>query len=200
MYPVRGATRRGTPRSCVGWPRASPGTKLPARDPFWPEPHGKGEIDVRKCAPRGPAFLILIGLAGCGDSTVGLDPAAELDPEVEAFVVIMNQHRATAGCGALTWNHDVAEVAQSHSMDMVQRSFFAHDNPDGESPFDRLAQAGISYSRAAENIAAEYASAEAVLQGWLDSAGHRANIENCQLTEHGVGLVEARWTHVFITP
>lgn len=138
---------------------------------------------------------VAVGLAGCDDA---LGP--DFDPNVEQFVSLMNDHRASVGCGPLEWNSSVAEVAQGHSRDMVQRDFFDHDNPDGASPFDRLRAAGISYSRAAENIAWGYSSAEAVLDGWINSPGHRANLENCSLTQHGVGLLETRWTHLFITP
>ena len=52
---------------------------------------------------------------------------------------------------------------------------------------------------AAENIAYGYADAASVLQAWLDSPGHRANIENCGLLQHGVGLEGSHWTHVFVT-
>lgn len=146
------------------------------------------------------AQLILLG-AACRESTT--EPLLEvisLDPEVEAFVTLMNDHRASVGCSRLTWNARVAQVAQAHSDDMVERDFFSHTNPDGDSPFDRLTDAGIGYTLAAENIAWGYGSAEAVLEGWLGSPGHRANIENCALTEHGVGLNTTRWTHLFRTP
>jgi uncharacterized protein YkwD len=91
-------------------------------------------------------------------------------------------------------------VAQAHSDDLVARDFFAHTNPDGQSPFDRLAASGVGYSSAAENIAYGYPTATAVLNGWLNSPGHRANIENCALLEHGLGLTNSHWTHVFIRP
>ena len=135
-------------------------------------------------------------MAACGDDTLGPD----FDPEVEAFVDMANAHRRSVGCENLSWNADVAAVAQAHSVDMVQRDFFAHDNPDGLSPFDRLNNAGVAYSSAAENIAWGYGTAALVLDGWLNSAGHRANLENCGLTQAGVGLLETRWTHLFINP
>jgi uncharacterized protein YkwD len=112
----------------------------------------------------------------------------------------MNAHRVSVGCPALAWNADVAGVAQAHSVDMIQRDYFAHDNPDGQSPFDRLRSAGIDYRSAAENIAYGYPTGSSVLSAWLDSPGHRRNIENCNLTEHGVGLEGSHWTHVFIRP
>lgn len=144
-----------------------------------------------------PLALVLTVAAACG-SDPGVAPDAASD--VALFVELMNQHRVDVGCPALTWNADVAAVAQAHSEDMVARNFFAHTNPDGDSPFDRLANAGIDFSAAAENIAYGYPTPEAVLDAWLASDGHRANIENCALTEHGVGLQDAYWTHLFIRP
>jgi uncharacterized protein YkwD len=143
--------------------------------------------------------LLIVSLASCnGDN--GLGPDSDADPELVLFIELMNDHRESEGCPRLVWNAEVADVAQAHSEDMVERDFFAHTNPDGDSPFDRLQNAGVPYSGGAENIAWGYPSAAAVLAGWLNSAGHKANIENCSLTEHGVGLVLSHWTHLFIRP
>jgi uncharacterized protein YkwD len=148
-----------------------------------------------------PLVPLIILAAACQESTTEpLLEAGTLDPEVEAFVTLMNDHRVSVGCSRLAWHVGVADVAQAHSDDMVERDFFSHTNPDGDTPFDRLSNAGISYTLAAENIAWGYGSAEAVLEGWLGSSGHRANIENCALTEHGVGLSGTHWTHLFRTP
>jgi uncharacterized protein YkwD len=141
------------------------------------------------------ALGVLIGGAvACGDSN------PEIPADVEKFVSLVNAHRVTVGCAPLEWDGRVADVAEAHSEDMVARDFFSHTNPDGDSPRDRLSDAGISFRLAAENIAWGYASAEAVLSGWLGSSGHRANIENCALTHHGVGLADWHWTHLFVTP
>jgi uncharacterized protein YkwD len=140
---------------------------------------------------------LLAGVGACGDASP-TGPAMSAD--VEEFVSLMNAHRVSVGCAALEWDGRVAAVAQAHSEDMVERDFFSHTNPDGATPWDRLAGGGVTYSLAAENIAWGYTSGEAVLDGWLGSAGHKANIENCALTHHGVGLVDWHWTHVFITP
>ena len=140
--------------------------------------------------------MVLCGATmACGDGVTA--PEVVADPEVQAFVTLVNEHRLEVGCDALEWHAGVADVAQAHSADMVERDFFAHTNPDGESPFDRLTAAGIDFGAAAENIAYGYPGAEAVLQGWLDSSGHRQNIENCGLRQHGVGLVGTHWTHLF---
>lgn len=153
---------------------------------------------MRLMAP-GPRLLALVLpflLAGC-DAASPLEP--DLGDEVQAFVSLMNEHRASVGCSALRWNGDVAAVALAHSEDMVDRDFFDHTNPDGESPADRLRAADIDYRRMAENIARGFETGSSVLEAWLGSPGHRTNIENCELQEHGVGLVGGHWTHVFAT-
>lgn len=121
-----------------------------------------------------------------------------LDAEVQEFVNLVNEHRQSVGCGILTWHAGAGQVAEDHSADMVARDYFSHTNPDGESPFDRLAAAGISYRAAGENIALTGGGASGVLSLWLGSPGHRANIERCGYTHHGVGLVDRRWTHLFL--
>ena len=78
-----------------------------------------------------------------------------MDPEVESFAFPMNAQRVGVDCAPLAWNGAVAQVAVDHSLDMVERGFFSHTNPDGDSPFDRLSASGIEYARAAENIAGD---------------------------------------------
>jgi uncharacterized protein YkwD len=102
------------------------------------------------------------------------------------------------GCAALRWDGPTAAVAQAHAEDMVRRDFFSHTNPDGQTPFDRLRAAGVTYMAAAENIAYGYSTGAGVLEGWLGSTGHRANIENCAYTHHGVGKAGTHWTHLFL--
>ena len=152
-----------------------------------------------------PALVLGLAAAlaacdGSGPSAPGTPEPPALTAEVDAFVSAMNSHRVSLGCPELAWNDDVAQVAEAHSQDMVDREYFSHTSPEGDSPFDRLTEAGISYSSAAENLAYGFSTGDAVLEAWLNSAGHRANIENCTLTEHGVGLEGTHWTHLFIRP
>jgi uncharacterized protein YkwD len=141
--------------------------------------------------------LLLFSLACHGE---GLLDSSESYEGVDEFEILVNQHRSSIGCPPLLIDSKVSEVAVGHSRDMLNRNYFAHTNPDGESPFDRLTSADIAYSRAAENIAAGQTSARQVLNDWLNSSGHRTNIENCAYTHHGIGRVDNYWTHVFVTP
>ena len=127
--------------------------------------------------------------------------AAPAAPSTEAAVLsLVNEARAAAGCGALTADPALAAVARAHSADMRDRDYFSHTSPEGLSPFDRAEQAGIGYSRA-ENIAYGQADAAAVMEAWLESPGHRANILDCDLTKLGVGVAEGPggpwWTQLF---
>ncbi|MCB1171399.1 MAG: CAP domain-containing protein [Leptospiraceae bacterium] len=126
----------------------------------------------------------------------------KLSAEEARFVQLVNEHRKKVGCDPLKLNPVLMQVARNHTNDMARRDFFSHTNPEGESPFDRMKKAGLRYSLAAENIAFGQRDAREVLQSWLSSPGHRRNIENCRLKEHGIGHhpVTNHWTHVFATP
>ena len=133
------------------------------------------------------------------DPGISGNPPPATDAEVVQLVDLVNEHRNGEGCDPLAWHNGAAAVAHAHSTDMRDRDFFSHTNPDGESPFDRMDAAGVSWSgMAGENIAWGTGSGDQAFDMWINSAGHRANIENCSYTHHGVGLVEGRWTHLFL--
>lgn len=115
---------------------------------------------------------------------------------------LVNIERDKAGLEALEWDDELAAVARAHSEDMVSRGFFDHTDPDGLSPFDRMRNAGIDYTAAAENIAAGASTAEAVMQMWMNSDGHRANILDPDMKKIGVGAAQGGeygiyWTQCF---
>ncbi|HEX9937940.1 MAG TPA: CAP domain-containing protein [Longimicrobium sp.] len=113
---------------------------------------------------------------------------------------LVNEHRARRGCPALVWDAAAARAAQAHSDDMARRNFFSHTSPGGGTMVDRLRAQGAGFRMLAENIALGQPTAREVVRSWLESPGHRGNIENCGLTRHGVGVAAGRWTHVFYTP
>jgi uncharacterized protein YkwD len=101
----------------------------------------------------------------------------------------VNSERAAAGCVALTMNDKLIVAAQGQSQDMAEKDFFDHTNPDPShaTVSKRVALAGYSGSLISENIAAGYSTPTDVMDGWMSSGGHRANILNCAYTEIGVG-------------
>lgn len=124
------------------------------------------------------------------------------DAVLEAAVLsLVNQERAVAGCSALNDDGPLTGLARAHSADMRDRDFFSHNNPSGQTPWDRAEAAGIGYL-AAENIAAGQSSAAAVTQAFMGSPDHRANILNCSLKTLGVGVAHGGsygiyWTQDF---
>ncbi|HEX6911645.1 MAG TPA: CAP domain-containing protein [Longimicrobium sp.] len=120
---------------------------------------------------------------------------------VQEMARLVNAHRQARGCPALVWLEGAAQAAQAHSADMARRGYFDHVTPEGRQPWDRLAARGVAYRAVAENIAwTPEQSAAQTLRGWINSPGHRQNLENCAYTHHGIGMRSAYWTHVFVTP
>lgn len=140
--------------------------------------------------------------AACGLAPLPPSVASGAPPagEVALLVDALNDHRRGMGCPAMVWDPAVARVAQGHSDGMRRRGFYAHTDPEGATFTDRLRWAGVVWISAAENIARTSHGAEQVLYLWLQSPGHRANIDNCRFTTHGVGLSGEYWTHLFVTP
>jgi uncharacterized protein YkwD len=121
----------------------------------------------------------------------------------EAVIRLTNEARARAGCPAVRFDARLRTAARRHSMDMGLHDYFGHDSRDGDTFADRITDAG--YPRpGAENIARGYRTAAAVMDGWMDSAGHRANILNCGLRTIGVGMYDGPggpwWTQDFGWP
>lgn len=120
-------------------------------------------------------------------------------------VTLVNQQRAANGLGALTVNASLANMARVKSQDMITNNYFAHQSPTYGSPFDMMKQFGISFTAAGENIAYGQPTAQSVMDAWMNSPGHRANILNSSYTQIGVGAVKNSngtiyWTQEFIHP
>ncbi|MFD0430552.1 CAP domain-containing protein [Streptomyces zhihengii] len=104
-----------------------------------------------------------------------------------AVLRLVNEERAQVGCAPVTASTSLSNLARAHSEDMAARGFFDHTDPDGATPWDRAEKAGVS-GLGAENIARGQADAGAVMNAWMQSEGHRANILNCDFTTMGVGV------------
>ncbi len=154
----------------------------------------------------GLAVGAAVGAAGCssvsvgvGGSNMGVGAGVTLPTsrnEARALADRINRHRGAIGCPSLRWDERLASVARRHSQDMAKRRFFSHTNPDGRDPFDRLRAAGVQYRAAAENIAYGRTSGRDTYDDWIESPDHRGNMENCEYTSFGIGLVDRRWTLV----
>lgn len=118
-------------------------------------------------------------------------PAGLSGPAAEV-VTLVNRERSRAGCAAVRVDADLVTAAQEHSDDMARRRYLSHTTPEGERFDERIAEAGYS-DPAAENIAMGISSADAVMDAWMGSEGHRRNILNCDITAIGVGLNSSGW-------
>ena len=107
---------------------------------------------------------------------------------VNRVVELTNEVRRSHGLPDLTVNFQLQEVAQQHSQNMAYQDFFSHTGQDGSQPWDRGLAAGYDYRNYGENIAAGQRTPEEVVQAWVDSPGHFANIINPAFTEIGVGF------------
>ncbi len=114
-------------------------------------------------------------------------------------VRLVNEIRTQRGLKALTHDWELSRVARYKSQDMADKGYFSHTSPTYGSPFDMMKKFGISYTAAGENIAKGQRTPQAVVDAWMNSSGHRANILNSSYTRIGVGYVKSQniWTQMF---
>ncbi|MED0958857.1 CAP domain-containing protein [Bacillus paramycoides] len=129
------------------------------------------------------------------------EEAKSLSEFEQRVVELTNAERTKQGLPALKIDTELSKVARIKSEDMQKNNYFDHNSPTYGSPFDMMKKFGISYKSAGENIAQGQRTPEEVVQAWMNSAGHRANILNSGFTHIGVGYVESGnyWTQQFIT-
>lgn len=131
-------------------------------------------------------------------------PGTNVDSSVSDYekkvVELVNEIRKEYGLSELKLNTKLCAVAKAKSQDMKDNNYFSHTSPTYGSPFDMIKSFGISYRTAGENIAMGYRTPEEVVDGWMNSEGHRANILNGSFKEIGMGHVANGnyWTQMFI--
>lgn len=181
--------------------------------------------------PKIPLLGLVLPLAACSgadkdDAGAASDvpdnaycaDVADWDPSwvalEEDVLDLVNAERAQGGtCGGDSYApSDPLEMqpalrcaARVHALDMIDRGFFDHINPDGDGPYERSAYAGYDAMWSGENIAAGSVTAEGVMDQWMNSPGHCSNILFEDFTEIGVGYVPGgpygtMWVQVFGTP
>lgn len=101
----------------------------------------------------------------------------------------------------VSWDERLGEAAAGHAADMARHGIMSHQGTDGLGPGDRITNAGYRWEGWAENVAAGQRSVDAVVRGWIDSAGHCANIMNAELVEIGLAVAEnpdSRYRHYWV--
>ncbi len=126
------------------------------------------------------------------------------DTKADSFesevIRLVNEIRLKNGLKELKVNWELSRVARYKSQDMHDKKYFSHTSPTYGSPFDMMKSFGISYRAAGENIAMGQRTPQQVVDAWMNSSGHRANILNASYTQIGVGFVADGyyWTQMFI--
>ncbi|WLW57785.1 CAP domain-containing protein [Streptomyces sp. YU58] len=160
---------------------------------------------------RDPAFTH-VGLAHVPDGRSGQTywtavwarpfSPAELERTQSDVVGLTNGERARAGLPPLSVDPLLTRAAQAYSSDMAARAFYSHTSPEGTQPWDRAAAAGSRHRSIGENIACGQRSPAEVVEGWMNSPGHRANILKPGFTHIGIGFAGGGprgtyWTQLF---
>ncbi len=142
----------------------------------------------------GVLLLLLYGLSGAVQAapsrTVISPPAStmySLNSLEQKAVLLINAARKAEGLEVLKVNLPLSKLAADYAMDMNKRKFFAHVDPDGKDPFDRMAAIGIDFPNAGENIALS-PDVETAHKMLMDSPLHRENVLNPKFTEIGIGV------------
>ncbi|HEX5596222.1 MAG TPA: CAP domain-containing protein [Micromonosporaceae bacterium] len=127
--------------------------------------------------------------------------APTITTEAQQVLTLVNRERVANGCRAVTINERLTTAAQRHSQDQAATNTMSHTGSDGSSPWERAERAGYK-NAISENVAYGYRTPEAVMTGWMNSPGHRANILDCRARAMGLGVASARngtryWTQMF---
>lgn len=129
------------------------------------------------------------------------DEGGSMDAFASQVVKLVNEERAKAGLSPLTVKEQVVGAAETRAREL--ETSFSHTRPNGSGFSTALTAAGVRYRGAGENIAYGQKTPEQVMQGWMNSAGHRANILNSSFTSIGVGHFRSAagvdyWTQLFV--
>src|SRR5262249_33259719 len=142
---------------------------------------------VPTSAIRSSPAVVTAGTPGqTATATAAVDASAALSRAEQQVLDLTTTARERHGCRPLALDPRLARAAREHAHDMVVRHYFSHVTPDGKDPSERAMAAGFP-AGAGENIAVGFPSASAVMDGWMGSKGHRANILDCGYTVIGVG-------------
>ncbi|MCA9381951.1 hypothetical protein KC660_00915 [Candidatus Dojkabacteria bacterium] len=114
--------------------------------------------------------------------------ASNIDPG--QLVSLANQERSALGLGTLTVDQRLVNAAHAKGLDMLEKDYWAHFGPNGESPWQFIKAAGYSYQYAGENLARDFSSTTSVHQAWMNSPTHKANIVKAEYTNIGISVVE----------
>lgn len=138
-------------------------------------------------------------------STQNSGQTSTISNEANEVIKLVNIERSKNGLAPIKVNAELSKVATTKAQDMIDKNYFNHTSPTYGTPFDMMKKFNINYTAAGENIAYGQKTPTIVMNGWMNSSGHRANILNSNFTEIGVGVVKDKngtpyWVQMFINP
>jgi len=171
---------------------------MPSLLTHWLTPHYSNNHRPKLLQPIGLSFLVavfllvqssfqLLELAPSlpGGFVLGYASNITADQVIE----LTNTERAKVGLPSLTMNSVLNQAALAKANDMFAHDYWAHVSPEGKTPWDFIQQAGYSYTVAGENLARDFGDTPTMIQAWMDSETHRANIVHTKYTQIGIAVV-----------
>ncbi|MET7489252.1 CAP domain-containing protein [Streptomyces sp. NPDC005538] len=171
----RDADRTASPSAAPTKSATAPATKAPTKKPVATPTEKPTTAPSAKPTPT-PTH------SAAAPVTVSAEAAAEAE-----VLKLVNEQRAIVGCSPVAANSALTDLAEAFSTQMADEGFFDHTDPSGATPWDRAEKLGIT-NLGGENIARGQADAAAVMDAWMNSPGHKANILNCDFKTLGVGV------------
>lgn len=152
---------------------------------------------------RNSKVITVRARGAASDNNKSNDSADETSSFADEVIRLVNKQRTANGLSKFTASNKLSDVAQTRAKELTES--YSHTRPDGSSCFTALREANIDYIAAGENIAAGYSTPEAVVEGWMNSKAHRANILNPNYSKIGVGYCAdgsgygSYWVQVFVS-
>jgi uncharacterized YkwD family protein len=176
--------------------------KVVSGDTFWGIAR-KFEISITELKKANPQITDVSKLY-VGQTVMIPDTQSLFSHEQQVFELV-NKERASRGLPLFKLNAELSRVARYKSQDMIDKKYFSHTSPTYGSPFDMMQSFGLKFSAAGENIAYGQKTASEVMNSWMNSAGHKANILSEAYTNIGIGVAKTAsgtlyWTQMFMNP
>jgi len=137
--------------------------------------------------------------------TVMIPDTNPLSLHESQVVDLVNKERVKRGLATLKFDSELSRIARIKSQDMIDKKYFSHISPTYGSPFEMMEKFGLRFSAGGENIAYGQKTAAEVMNAWMSSPGHKANILSEAYTHIGVGVAKMAngtlyWTQMFTNP
>lgn len=136
----------------------------------------------------------LLTLAVLTSALLAAGPAHADAITADSVLELMNQHRAANQLPPLVAEKRIMDAAEDRMRDMEELGYWAHQSPDGRSPFFWLKFRSYRFTRAGENLARGFETAELLVSTWMDSPGHRSNILSADFSNVGIALIDGATT------